>query len=180
MKNHKEVLDALFNAGYDVQYTPNFDGMSTVEQMQYMSEVDILIGPHGKQFINVLYQPECGSLLELFGENYYMPQFFGSLAAASGKHHFYIYNGGPNANENLNKARHVLLFETNPQVVVQLTHQMVEKWQVCCKSGFRVGESLMPAPRPSTPTDPHLQLPPSALPLITTGGSSPMPEKQPS
>jgi hypothetical protein len=88
-----------------------------------------LMGPHGAQFTNSLYIPECGSLLEFFPFQYYTPGWFGSLVALSGKHHFFIYNGGE---VRLNKARWTKSFSVNPYAVKTIVPIMVERWESCC------------------------------------------------
>ena len=135
--NHEEIIEALRDAGYDVTYKESFDGVPFVEQMRFLSQVDILIGPHGAQFTNTLFQPECGSLLELFNREYYCPNFFGSLAALSGKHHFFVYPGGETNQKTLHAAREAPFFEVNPDIVVEMTNLMVKRWHSCCQSGFR-------------------------------------------
>jgi hypothetical protein len=88
-----------------------------------------LMGPHGAQFINSLFIPECGSLLEFFPRQYYTPGWFGSLVALSGKHHFFIYNGGP---VHLFKARETKSYAVHPYYVETIVPIMVERWESCC------------------------------------------------
>ena len=130
MANAPEILKQLQDAGYDqVVYAPSFHNMSMVEQIKFMSQVDILMGPHGAQFTTTLFQPDCGSLLEFFPSKYYAPGWFGSLIALSGKHHYFIYNGGELA---LSEGRQQVNYMVSPQAVEQLTHVMVSQWHTCC------------------------------------------------
>jgi Glycosyltransferase 61 len=130
LSNGQQVIDRLEAAGYhNIRYLSVFGNLTFVEQVKFMSEVDILMGPHGAQFTQSLYLPECGSLLEFFPREYYAPGWYGSLAALSGKHHFFIYNGG---NINLHKARVIESFAVNPYYVEMLMPTMVERWESCC------------------------------------------------
>jgi capsular polysaccharide biosynthesis protein len=129
LSNSQEVLGQLKAAQYNVRYLRDFGHLTFIEQVKFMSEVDILMGPHGAQFTNSLYLPECGSLLEFFPSEYYTPGWFGSLAALSGKHHFFIYNGGE---EHLSKAREIRSFSVNPYAVKTIVPIMVERWESCC------------------------------------------------
>lgn len=133
ISNYQEILDALQEAGYSVQYKKNFDNMTMVEQIEFMAQADIVIGPHGAQFTNTIFQPKCGSLVELFGEHYYVPNFFGSLARLSGKYHFFYYPGKGIA---LRKYRTTPEYSALPELVVQMTKLAVERWHSCCEHGF--------------------------------------------
>lgn len=139
IENSREIMSALNASGYEARYMKSFDGMSLTDQMSFVSEVDILMGPHGAQFTNTLFQPECGSLFEFFPEHYYGPNFFGSLAALSGKHHFFLYNGGKTERGAFFEARSTPSFKVNPSAVIEVTHQMVDRWHTCCQLGFRGG-----------------------------------------
>jgi Glycosyltransferase 61 len=131
LNNSQEVLGQLETAGYEnIRYLTDFGNKTFVEQVKFMSEVDILMGPHGAQFITSLYIPECGSLLEFFPRQYYTPGWYGSLVALSGKHHFFIYNGGE---ESLKIARETThSFSVNPYAVKTIVPVMVERWKSCC------------------------------------------------
>ncbi|CAB9528746.1 expressed unknown protein [Seminavis robusta] len=127
--NSDEVLARLNKAGYDVRYLPSFNGTSWIEQINFMSEVDIVMGPHGQQFTTSMFIPQCGSLFEFFPRGYYVPNWFGSMAAMSGKHHFFTYEGG---NAKVNDAREVKLYNVSAPAVEQVTAVMVERWHSCC------------------------------------------------
>ena len=99
-----------------------------------MAQADIVIGPHGAQFTNTLYQPTCGSLIELFGAKYYLPNFFGSLARLSGKHHLVYYPGGK---PTPRLSRKTPQYSAMPEVVVQMVQKAVEKWHSYCERGFQ-------------------------------------------
>ena len=131
--NHQEILDALAEAGLGrVRYRPSFRNATLAEQARFAAGADILLGPHGAQFVNTLFQPECGGLLEFFNAHYYAPNFFGSLAALSGKSHFFVYNGGTSARV-MHRHRDVPSFDVRPDVVAGVVRQMVHVWRDCCR-----------------------------------------------
>jgi Glycosyltransferase 61 len=130
LSNYQQVIDGLKGAGYgNIRYLPAMGNLTFVEQVKFMSEVDILMGPHGAQFITTLFIPECGSLLEFFPRHYYSPGWFGSLVALSGKHHFFIYNGGEG---KLFKGRFTSSYAVNPFYVETIVPIMVDRWESCC------------------------------------------------
>lgn len=137
LHNYQEVIAALQEAGYQVDYQKSFDDSSMADQVKFMSQHDIVIGPHGAQFSTTMFQPKCGSLFEFFLEGYYAPNFFGSIAAISGKHHFFTYNGGEVNRASMQAQREANDFSVRPEVVLETTHRMVERWHQCCQHGFR-------------------------------------------
>lgn len=149
LENHVEVMAALKEAfpHHNVRYQPNFEDKSFEEQVQFMTEVDILIGPHGQQFQSVPFMPQCGSLIELFNHGYYMPNFFGSLAGATGHHHFFSYGGGSTGRKTLGRTRKREFFYASPEHVVKLAQAASKKWSSCCKDGFR---GIAPPPQTGT------------------------------
>ena len=135
ISNSHQIIAHLKAAGYDnIRYLPAMGNLTFVEQIKFMSEVDILMGPHGAQFTNSLYMPVCGSLLEFFPRSYYAPGWFGSLVALSGKHHFFTYNGG---NVYLNRARGTASYAVKPQAVESIVPIMVKRWESCCATQHR-------------------------------------------
>ncbi|CAB9517271.1 expressed unknown protein [Seminavis robusta] len=137
----------------DIHYISSFDQLSFWEQVDVMSKVDIVIGPHGAQFTSVAFLPACGGLFELFPKGYYYPNYFGSLARTTGHYHFHLYTGGMNIDAELNqdmmtlegrmeaRSRHVI---ANVDLVLQGVQQLAERWQSCCERRLQGGtvESL--------------------------------------
>ncbi|KAL7561119.1 hypothetical protein ACA910_009175 [Epithemia clementina (nom. ined.)] len=80
--------DALVSS---IELIPNMDAYTFYEQMKVMVHTDILISPHGAQLSSLFLMPKCGAVLELFGRGYLCPEFFASLAAASGIRYAYLY-----------------------------------------------------------------------------------------
>lgn len=101
VENENEILKALqdANTASDIRYLDSFDGMSFQEQVIFMAEVDVLIGPHGAQFASIAFLPPCGGLVEFFPTGYFVPSYFGSLAASTGHSHVYIYTGNSTTRE---------------------------------------------------------------------------------
>ncbi|CAB9528744.1 unknown protein [Seminavis robusta] len=128
ISNGPEVLDKLRQSGHDIRYQPSFHGMSLIEQIKFMSEADIVMGPHGTQFTSSLFMPWCGSLLKFFPRQYYAPNWYGSMVALSGKHHFLTYQGGQALNAYRRNTRH---FNASVEAVEQVTAVMVERWHSC-------------------------------------------------
>ncbi|CAB9530526.1 unknown protein (Partial), partial [Seminavis robusta] len=131
--NSNEVLYRLQKAGYDVLYQSSFKGMSLMGQMKFMSEVDIVMGPHGQQFLTSMFMPQCGSLFEFFPRNYYAPNWYGSLVALFGKNHFFAYNGG-GVSQWMNESRETKSYNASADTVMQVTEAMVERWHSCCSA----------------------------------------------
>ena len=77
-----------------IQLVPHLDRWTFPQQFQLMSHTDILISPHGAQLSSLFLLPPCSSILELFGRGYSCPEFYGSLAAASGHVYAHIYTPG--------------------------------------------------------------------------------------
>ena len=148
--NHEEILDVL-RAKYDanstgenltIHYLDSFDDKPFLKQVSFMSKVDLLIGPHGAQFTGILFQPPCGSVLELFPKGYFVPEFFGSLALSTGHFHYSMYTGNDQRKElaffNKNavyraKARSFQI-HADPNVVAEGVHELVKRWESCCQS----------------------------------------------
>jgi Glycosyltransferase 61 len=135
ISNVQQIMEQLKTVGYDkIRYLSAMGNLSFVEQVKFMSEVDILMGPHGAQLTSSIYIPECGSLLEFFPRRYYTPGWFGSLVALSGKHHFFTYNGGI---LSLLYGRQVPSFAVNPYAVQNIVQIMVARWESCCAAHQR-------------------------------------------
>eukprot|EP00523_Entomoneis_sp_CCMP467_P000906 CAMPEP_0168755320 /NCGR_PEP_ID=MMETSP0724-20121128/20001_1 /TAXON_ID=265536 /ORGANISM="Amphiprora sp., Strain CCMP467" /LENGTH=576 /DNA_ID=CAMNT_0008803917 /DNA_START=264 /DNA_END=1991 /DNA_ORIENTATION=+ len=95
--NVEALLEALNNRlkggeVSSVQVVPYTDEESSFgDQVSLMATTDILISPHGSQLSSLFLMPPCGSVLELFGRGYFVPEFYGSLAAASGLRYHALY-----------------------------------------------------------------------------------------
>jgi hypothetical protein len=63
------------------------------DQLEFLSQADILISAHGAGLTGIPFQPKCAAVVELFPGGYFVPMFFGSLAAVSGVSHSFMYLG---------------------------------------------------------------------------------------
>jgi hypothetical protein len=96
-KRHIGNVDAIRNAvrsAFELPYDVPiyfFERASLEEQVSIWSSVDVAITPHGGQETGLIFLPACGGLLEFLPHGYYYPNYFGSLAASSGKHHAFLY-----------------------------------------------------------------------------------------
>ena len=71
----------------------HFEGKTFQEQVQFFRDVDLLISPHGAQLIGIPFMANkgCTKMIELFPDNYLVPDYFGTLAVDSGVEYSYIY-----------------------------------------------------------------------------------------
>lgn len=119
-----------------------FENKTFMEQISFMSQVDILISPHGAQLTSLSFIPSCGSIFEIFPRGYYLPHFFGPQAITSGLRHGYVYNGA-NVNKEwyksgmLDRTQRFRARRSNVCVPLEtsltIIGKMVDKWKVCCQ-----------------------------------------------
>ncbi|CAB9517270.1 expressed unknown protein [Seminavis robusta] len=134
----------------NIHYFSSFDKLTFWEQVDVMSKVDIIVGPHGAQHTSVAFLPACGGLLELFPMGYHYPKYFGTLARTTGHYHFHLYTGGTNIDAELNQ--HMMTLEGRKTAreshlapkagqVLKGVHQLTERWQTCCERRLK-GETV--------------------------------------
>jgi Glycosyltransferase 61 len=59
------------------------DGTSFLQQIQYFSNVDILVSPHGAQLTGIFFMPpKCSHVIEIILSTWIESNFFGSLASS--------------------------------------------------------------------------------------------------
>jgi hypothetical protein len=152
LQNIPQLIEALSEQlQVHVTVLDSFEGKSFEEQVEYMASTDILLSPHGAQLTSIPFLPACASVTEFFPVGYYCPEFFGSLAAASGgtvygtdstgsiEYHS-LYTGKDRVNETKTwmkdeQSRTVArLFPVCPNVNVVVEHvrQRIQAWQQCC------------------------------------------------
>ncbi|CAB9519431.1 unknown protein [Seminavis robusta] len=147
--NSQAVISALEQHDFGTDHSPkihyleSFDGLSFKEQVTFMAQIDILIGPHGAQFTSAAFLPSCGGVLELFPKGYYVPNFFGTLTRSTGHYYYSLYTGANRSEEmsrymrfldGRNKARGFNV-TADPESVVQAVSKLLARWQNCCLSG---------------------------------------------
>merc|ERR1712178_589922 len=59
-------------------------GKTFIQQLELMSNTDVLISPHGAQLSTIPFMPDCGCLLEIMPYSYWFPGYFQALAKNSG------------------------------------------------------------------------------------------------
>jgi hypothetical protein len=118
-----------------------FESANFADQVDFFSSVDILISPHGAQLTGLPFMPNCGGLVELFPKGYHIPNFFGSLAIASGLDYGYVYMSGGNATNEAKamsatkpgraKARRINLCPESKNIV-DAVRVLIDDWYQCC------------------------------------------------
>jgi hypothetical protein len=117
-----------------------FENTTFLDQVTVMALTDILVSPHGAQLVSLPFLPPCAVILEVLPMGYFAPEFFGTLAAAAGVRHAYVYLGN-------NRTREVALASATPAsraaarrryLCVPLSHlqEAVDSarlvWKQCC------------------------------------------------
>ena len=122
--NHLQIKNEIenqFNSSYvsnngTVIYQSSFNNLTMEQQVLWMSNIDILISPHGAQLISVPYMPDCGSILEIFPTGFYLPSWYGQLASSANLHHATLYdNSGDGSSGDGNGSRPWACLEKYPQ-----------------------------------------------------------------
>jgi len=73
-----------------------FENMTFAEQARWVNKQDFIISTHGAAETNLLFARRCIGVIELSPENYYIPQWFASLANAVGAQFYGGYPEGRN------------------------------------------------------------------------------------
>lgn len=85
VQNSKDIVSALWQAGYRIQNDTKFEHYDVRIQVQLMLDTDVLITPHGAGLANAAFMKPCSAVIETFGFGYVLPQYFGNMIAESGK-----------------------------------------------------------------------------------------------
>ena len=135
----KDAIQTRFNL--TTVRVVEFEQASVLQQVQMMGETDIVLSPHGAQLTSLPFLPTCGRVIEIFGLGYYVPQFFGRLAHASGEAYSHVYAGGNDMEhetqvwmqslETRSVARQLPIC---PEMETILRHvqQEIAAWKRCC------------------------------------------------
>jgi hypothetical protein len=142
-----------FPSPSEIKYFESFDGMSFCEQVTWMSNVDILISPHGAQLTNTIFLPQCGGILEFFPKGFYPHEYFGTLARSTGHYHFGIYASQDGHNDTEKAAAEIAHYSRNWRTlrqartvnmtlnaamidhVIEGVEELTERWRKCRKRG---------------------------------------------
>jgi hypothetical protein len=119
-----------------------FEDKTFLEQLKFMSQVDILLSSHGAQLVSIPFMPRCGGIMEFFQRGYFLSYYFGSLAAMSNLTYSYLYTGWNTTLERRQargeyrrqraRERNICL---NVDAVLQGVHTLIERWKGCCGTG---------------------------------------------
>lgn len=141
--NLDSLVDGIYEAFGQRVEVKYFENATFFEQIAYFSQVDILLSPHGAQLTSLPFMPDCGGVIEFFPVAYLLPQFFGSLAAASRLHHGFYYSGQNGTREwawaltnrtGREAARTYDMCVDVPEIVNGI-QVLIDKWTKCCNSG---------------------------------------------
>ena len=89
LANVPDIVQAL--GGPSAASIHYFDSNTSFrDQIDFYYSHDIVISPHGAQLTGLPFLPNCGAVLEIFPAGYYLPHFFGSLAAAAQIQHGFL------------------------------------------------------------------------------------------
>jgi hypothetical protein len=121
-----------------------FENKTFQEQLQYMSQHDLLFSSHGAQLVSIPFLPDCGGVLEFFQPSYFIPYYFGGLAAMSGLNHAYLYTGGGYPLGDVKRVQQAKRPGIRRQEVrlanicldvdaaLEGIRTMMEQWKTCC------------------------------------------------
>ena len=132
----KDTLDSFGSVSVDY-----FEEKTFRDQLFFMMNTDILVSPHGAQLASLPFLPPCASVMEIFPTGYYEPAFFGSLAAASGVPHSFVYLGTNrtaevargSANVRARTATRKARLCPPVEHMKEAVEQAVVAWKQCCE-----------------------------------------------
>ncbi len=140
IQNTKTLVDAISNS--TMSFPPQisvefFEGRSFAEQIRFFQNTDILLSPHGAQLTGLPFLAECGQLLEIFPNNYFIPAFYGSLARNADLGYSYLYlSNQTKPNESRTSLEHRVQARAqnlclSPSIVQQAIDSLVQDWRDC-------------------------------------------------
>ena len=88
--NHLQTRYSLQVQGDTIPLV-QFKNTSFLDQVSFFSSVDILVANHGAQNSGIGFMPQCGGIMELFPQGIQFPNYFGTLAPASGLEYMMYY-----------------------------------------------------------------------------------------
>lgn len=94
--NEPEILSFLASLGF---ISISMDTLSIFQQASLFNSADIIVGPHGSAFVNMIYCRENTSIVEFFGPSYSSMHDF-SLSCQCNLNWHYISGVSINQNEN--------------------------------------------------------------------------------
>ena len=85
--NLQDIVTSLREMNFTAK-AYSFEKTKACEQVRLMLDSDVVVGPHGAGLTNVIWMKPCSVVIETFPWGYVLPQYFGNLAADSGKLYF--------------------------------------------------------------------------------------------
>jgi Glycosyltransferase 61 len=144
LDNVSEIIEALAEkyGGFQNLIVFEMEGKTFQEQVQVLSQVDILVAPHGAALTGTIFMPRCAGFVEIFPMGMIGEQkFFGSLAPVSNHAHAALYAGGENMTEEVSfwwstvrrrsesRKRNVC---PNVNLVLDAVAELERQWRDCC------------------------------------------------
>ncbi|PCJ83784.1 MAG: hypothetical protein COA52_18365 [Hyphomicrobiales bacterium] len=87
IENEEQIFPILEKYGFEIVH---FETLTFSEQVKLMSECKTLIGPHGAGFVNMMFMPKNGNVMEIHPMDAKVNNCFFTLASAMKHNHFYI------------------------------------------------------------------------------------------
>lgn len=87
IENEEQIFPILEKYGFEIFH---FENLTFLEQVKLMSECKTLVGPHGAGFVNMMFMPKNGSVMEIHPMDDKVMNCFFTLASAMGHNYFYI------------------------------------------------------------------------------------------
>ncbi|HLX68000.1 MAG TPA: glycosyltransferase family 61 protein, partial [Verrucomicrobiae bacterium] len=85
--NEPEIIDYLEGIGFETICPGD---LSFAEQIQIFSDANIVVGPHGAAFANMVFAPPEAALIEFFGDNYLHGCYWALSGICGQKHSFVV------------------------------------------------------------------------------------------
>ena len=114
------------------------EGKTFPEQVAAMSNIDLLITPHGAGITSTIFLPKCAVFLEVEPMGHNFGKFYGSLASISNHNHATLYAGGRykgrEIKQGLKDRGAVRKRDVCPNItlVLDALDQMEIRWNQCC------------------------------------------------
>jgi hypothetical protein len=109
------------------------EGMTFDQQVTLLADIDILITPHGAQETNLVFMPPCAAILEVLPDQYFIPKYYGTLAASCGFDHAILYLADHLENKSVVGSTKQLSMCVPLESTRYGITRMVERWQQCCQ-----------------------------------------------
>jgi hypothetical protein len=106
--------------------------MTFDQQVRLMADIDIIITPHGAQQTNLVFMPPCGAIIEVLPDRYFVPKYYGTLAASAGLDHAVLYLANHLTDKSVDgttKQHSMCLPLDSTRYAIR---RMIDRWKNCC------------------------------------------------